>query len=295
MMCDVRVLDLFSGIGGFSLGLERAGMRTVAFCENDDYCCRVLRKHWPGVPIHGDICELDGSQYAGSVQLVCGGFPCQPYSVAGKQRGSDDQRALWPEMFRVICEVQPAWVIGENVVGIVGMELDKVLSDLEGANYAVQTFDIPACGIDAHHIRHRIWIIANASGNRIRKQSGRRGGSNGTEALRSELASEDDVANPNAERKLQSQGAEQEERRRLGNGGEGDVANAEIEGLQDARGREGKATQHTVLANPSRWEPEPSVGRVAHGISSRVDRLRGLGNAVVPAVVEAIGRAILEM
>jgi len=158
---NFTVLDLFSGIGGFSLGLERAGMETVAFCENDKFCQKVLAKHWPDIPIHENIEELDGRQYRGTVDLVCGGFPCQPFSVAGEQRGKEDDRALWPEMLRVIREVEPAWVIGENVSGIINMELDNVLSDLEDSGYSCQTFVIPACSVDAKHRRDRVWIIAS--------------------------------------------------------------------------------------------------------------------------------------
>ena len=164
----MKVLDLFSGIGGFSLGLERAGMETVAFCENDKFCQKVLAKHWPDVPIHNNIEELDGREYKGTVDLVCGGFPCQPFSVAGQQRGKEDDRALWPEMLRVIREVEPAWVIGENVSGIIHMELDNVLSDLEGAGYSCQSFVIPACGVDAKHKRDRVWILAHTIGKRRR-------------------------------------------------------------------------------------------------------------------------------
>ena len=158
----MRVLDLFSGIGCFSLGLESVGMETVAFCEMDAFCQKVLKKHWPNVPIHSDIKELDGNEYRGAVELICGGFPCQPFSVAGEQRGAEDDRALWPEMFRVICEVQPTWVIGENVSGIINMELDNVLSDLEAEGYAAQAFVIPACSVDAKHRRDRVWIVAHA-------------------------------------------------------------------------------------------------------------------------------------
>lgn len=157
----MNVLDLFSGVGGFSLGLERAGFHTVAFCEIDPYCRKVLKKHWPDVPIHEDIRTLDGTQFR-SVDLVCGGFPCQPFSVAGKQDGSSDDRALWPEMLRVIREVQPTWVIGENVPGIINMELDNCLSNLEALGYSCQTFVIPACAVDAKHRRDRVWIMANA-------------------------------------------------------------------------------------------------------------------------------------
>ena len=155
----MRVLDLFSGIGGFSVGLHEAGMETVGFCEMDSFCQKVLKKHWPNVPIHSDIKELNGHEYRGTVELVCGGFPCQPFSVAGKQGGSKDDRALWPEMLRVIQEVQPTWVIGENVSGIINMELDSVLSDLEAEGYATQTFVLPACAVDAKHRRDRVWII----------------------------------------------------------------------------------------------------------------------------------------
>ena len=136
-------------------------MQTVAFCENDKFCQKVLAKHWPDIPIHENIEELDGRQYRGTVDLVCGGFPCQPFSVAGQQRGAEDDRALWPEMLRVIREVEPAWVIGENVSGIINMELDNVLSDLENSGYSCQTFVIPACAVDAPHRRDRVWIIAS--------------------------------------------------------------------------------------------------------------------------------------
>ena len=153
--------DLFSGIGGFALGLEAAGMNTVAFCEQDTYCQKVLKKHWPKIPIHSDITELNGYEYRGTVDLVCGGFPCQPFSVAGKQLGTEDDRALWPEMLRVICEVAPRWVIGENVSGIIPMELDKVLFDLEGEGYTCWTFVLPACAVDAHHRRDRVWVVAH--------------------------------------------------------------------------------------------------------------------------------------
>ena len=161
----MRVLDLFSGIGGFSLGLESAGMETVAFCEQDKFCQKVLAHHWPTLPIHSDITELNGYEYRGSVELVCGGFPCQPFSVAGKQLGKEDDRALWPEMLRVIREVAPRWVIGENVSGIIPMELDQVLSDLEGEGYTCWTFVLPACAVDAHHRRDRVWIVAYSDSN----------------------------------------------------------------------------------------------------------------------------------
>lgn len=151
-------LDLFSGIGGFALAANRCGYETVAFVERDEFCKRVLRKHWPTVPIFDDIRDFDGTQFKG-VRLLTGGFPCQPYSNAGLKLGSGDDRATWAEMLRVIEESRPSFVLGENVAGIVNMELDDVLASLEGAKYATQSFVIPALAVDARHRRDRVWIL----------------------------------------------------------------------------------------------------------------------------------------
>jgi DNA (cytosine-5)-methyltransferase 1 len=167
----MNVLDLFSGIGGFSLGLERAGMRTVAFCEIDPFCRRVLAKHWPNVPCHDDIKTFRTAR--GFADVVCGGFPCQPFSTAsaGKRGGVGDDRYLWPEMLRVISECKPAWVIGENVAGIETMALREVVSDLEGAGYEVAPpFEIPACAVGHDHRRARFWFLAYAD---VRSEHGR--------------------------------------------------------------------------------------------------------------------------
>ena len=150
--------DLFSGIGGCALAANRCGYDTIAFCEHDEFCKRVLRKHWPTVRIFGDIHDLDGTQFRG-VRLLTGGFPCQPYSNAGLKRGADDHRAIWPQMLRIITEARPSYVLGENVAGIVNMELDDVLSALESQGYATQAFIIPACAVDAKHRRDRVWIL----------------------------------------------------------------------------------------------------------------------------------------
>ena len=158
----MKVLDLFSGIGGFSLGLERAGMSTVAMCEKDPYCRKILAKHWPDLTIHEDIRNLDGKKYTNSIDLVCGGFPCQPFSVAGKRQGKLDDRYLWPEMLRVIKESKPRWVIGENVFGFINMALDNVQADLEREHYEVRKFVLPAVAVDARHRRDRIFIVGYA-------------------------------------------------------------------------------------------------------------------------------------
>jgi len=162
-------LDLFSGIGGFALAAKWNGYRTVGFCDNEPYAQAVLKKHWPEVPCHKDIREVRGDLYAG-VSLLTGGFPCQPFSVAGKQRGKDDNRYLWPEMLRVIREARPAWIIGENVAGIVNLALDTVCADLEAEGYEVEPIIIPACAVDAPHRRDRVWIIA-----RYMADTGRKG------------------------------------------------------------------------------------------------------------------------
>ena len=153
-------LDLFSGIGGFALAAKWNGFRTVAFCDCEPYAQAVIKKHWPDVHVHGDIREVRGELYAG-ITLLTGGFPCQPFSVAGKQRGKTDDRYLWPEMLRVIREARPAWIVGENVAGIVNMALDQVHADLEAEDYEVESIIVPACAVDAPHRRDRVWILAN--------------------------------------------------------------------------------------------------------------------------------------
>ena len=160
----LNTLDLFSGIGGFAFGLEATNFfRTTCFVEDEPYCRSVLRHHWPEVPILGDIKNVQRSDLPDpNPDVIVGGFPCQPFSHAGKQRAQDDPRHLWPEMFRLIRECRPTWVIGENVVGLVKLGLDEVLSDLESEGYATRTFNIPACAVGAPHIRQRLWIIAHA-------------------------------------------------------------------------------------------------------------------------------------
>ena len=250
----MRVLDLFSGIGGFSLGLERAGMRTVAFCEIDPYCRAVLRKHWPDVPCYHDVRELPPI----GCDVISGGFPCQPFSHAGKQLGTKDDRHLWHAMCEVVRRERPAWVIGENVAGLINMGLDDVLSDLETMAYAVRTFVVPALAIGAPHRRDRLWIIAR---DRDRDRE-------------SALPIHDEME------KLQGNLADADSER-------GCLWPAEWEDAENARQPSG----HQKFRN---WLPEPDVGRVAHGVPSRVDRLRSLGNAVVPQIPEIIGRAIIE-
>lgn len=227
----MTVGSLFSGIGGFDLGLERAGFTVEWQVENNEWCREVLKKHWPQVPCHYDITAIDWRDIP-RVDLICGGFPCQPFSLAGKRAGQADDRYLWPEVVRCLDALRPAWFLGENVPGLITLALDQVCTDLESLGYTVWPVCIPACAVDAPHIRQRVWIVAHAE-------------CEGSQGYRAERGLRED----------------QEE-------------------VQVSRGH--------------RWPSEPDIQRVAHGVSCRVDRLRGLGNAVVPQIVEAIGRMILD-
>ena len=280
----MKVLDLFSGIGGFSLGLEWAGMSTVAFCERDPYCTTILNKHWPDTPVHSDVRNLDGKEYADSIDLVAGGFPCQPFSVAGNRRGSDDDRHLWPEMLRIIQEAKPRWVIGENVFGLINMALDDVQADLEREHYEVRKFVLPAVAVDAHHRRDRIFIIAyrdpaladsNGKGLEVRQ------------GIREKHAPQ---LSPS-----ERSGSERREDVAYTNGARGEVGISGQESWQEGYAGESHDQGDQQLRRSPRgeWPAEPRVGRVADGIPNRVDRIRGLGNAVVPQLIQAIGELVL--
>jgi DNA (cytosine-5)-methyltransferase 1 len=276
----MNVLDLFSGIGGFSLGLERAGMRTVAFCERDEYCRAVLRKHWPDVPCFDDVhtIDADGLARLGRIDLVCGGFPCQPFSVAGKQTGKEDNRYLWPEMRRVVALADPDWFLGENVTGLIALALDDVLADLEALGFSAWTLVIPACAVDARHRRDRTWIIArntNANGKP-------------TSAVNAEMAElRSDATNANGTRLEIGQGECRHNAPQF-QAAERSYRNADANADRESLGRFAESRGQRC-----EWSPEPAVGRVANGVPRRMDRLRALGNAVVPQVVEEIGRAIM--
>lgn len=160
----VRHLDLFSGIGGFALAAQWVGgIETVAFCEIDPWARKVLTKNFPGVPINENVKTLNPIEY-GTIDIITGGWPCQPHSSAGKRKGKADDRYLWPEMLRIIKLARPRWVLGENVAGIISVELDQVLSDLEAADYTATAFSVPAVACDAPHGRPRWWVVGHANG-----------------------------------------------------------------------------------------------------------------------------------
>ena len=312
----LHVLDLFSGIGGFSLGLERAGMRTVAFCEIDPYCQRVLRRHWPGVPIWPDIRTLRATDLL-AIDLICGGFPCTDISVAGKGLGiTGPQSGLWSEYARIIGEVRPRYVIVENVAALLGRGIERVLGDLAALGYDAEWHCIPASAVGAPHRRDRVWIVAYAA--LLHSDGGgnhARGNSQSTDAVSKSGNGfgHADVANA-AQQCINGTGATGPRRRHEHSNGSGDVADADQPRLQGWLGAELRQCADKRIAwangayaqndatngdgigrnNPAgQWRTEPNVGRVAHGVPARVDRLRALGNAVVPQIPEIIGRAIL--
>lgn len=172
----MRHASLFTGIGGFDLAASWMGWENVMQCEIDGFCQSVLRYHFPSASLYGDIRQLDGKQWNGKVDILTGGFPCQPFSSAGRRRGTEDDRHLWPEMLRVIREIQPSWVVGENVRGLVswndGLVFESVCADLEANGYEVQPFCIPACAVGAPHRRERLWFIAHHDGKRNGRVTG---------------------------------------------------------------------------------------------------------------------------
>ena len=385
-------LDLFSGIGGFSLGLEATGeFETVAFCDYEPFCQKVLRKHWEEVPIYGDIKELTYEKLKADgidqIDIITGGYPCQPFSVAGKQKAEQDPRHLWPEYFRLVQECRPTWVIGENVGGHIKLGLDTVLKDLESEGYSARTFSISASSIGANHKRERVWIIANSNNTRDRtseygierkKQesiterqrrsqsqfsrysetladSNDRLSKQSNEEVRTGRDTFDngnsDMANSSSERlerhRREHELREDSEEGKVSRSSE-DVANTRSEGLKSSRAtgkmgskskeEEGRRSQSSFLSTSSNsnvanserirqqgpgkpigssntetnsngktswfnhgsereegwWDLEPNVGRVAHGIPNRVDRLKSLGNSLIPHIPYYIGQSIIQ-
>ena len=327
-------LDLFSGIGGFSLAAQWVWgeEHDPIFCEIDEFCQKVLSKHWPTAKIFSDIKELTYEQimadtectrtvrqgknkedgrngkeiFADRIQtaervgvggnsyikrkqqttdpkptidLLTGGFPCQPFSVAGKRQGEADDRYLWPEMLRIISEVKPRWIIGENVTGILNMGFDDMLADLEAEGYETETLVLPACAVGARHRRDRVWIVANAnnSGSGQNRCSGQ---------LRTGGTKQSSLA----------QGVSQKGKIEQIKEGRKDVGYSPKPGFQNgANGTMGESRTEPEPKRSDWWTVEPDVGRVAHGIPRRVDRLKGLGNAIVPQIAQVIMRAIKQI
>lgn len=371
---ELTHLSLFSGIGGLDLAAELAGVKTIGQCEWEEYPTKVLEKHWPDTPRWKDIRTLTGDDFyertgRRTVDIISGGFPCQPFSVAGKQRGKEDDRYLWPEMVRVIKELRPTWVVGENVAGIIKMALSDILYELEACGYRTRTFLIPACAVGARHRRYRVAIVGYSEYNGLSsaavtggtqktgrgQQEGKKKAGEFTGASKS--GNGQDVANSHTERELQSPGSEQDIRNGVGIGCEdvqytysagrkeqhfpkepdkkgivgrgcdaGDVCNASGEGLPDRAIRTvgGQRTQESQPERSMRrdaesilgrvadgisswmdgdldfiinhyWDSEPDTPRIASGIEHRTDRIKCLGNAVVPQQFYPVFKAISEV
>lgn len=296
-----NLLDLFSGIGGFSLGLERSGgFKTVAFCEIEPFPRRVLAKHWPGVPIYEDVKTLTKARLDAdgiSVDAICGGFPCQDISTAGKGAGIEGQRSgpMWSEYARIIGEFRPQVVVVENVAMLLGRGLDRVLGDLAALGYDAEWHCIPAAAVGAPHRRDRIWIVGYAGC----QQWSQIGGECRTEIScgpsnrpRNDGPFISDSDKPRLERWLRNELQECARQRAAWKSGSYD-ADSEEKRLERSEFQWQQDSKFQRSSNKSWWFIEPDVGRVADGVSSRVDRLKGLGNAVVPQIPEIIGRAIM--
>ena len=370
----MTVGSLFSGIGGFDLGLERAGHEILWQVENDPYCQKVLAKHWPDIPCYGDIHDV-GKHNLEKVDMICGGFPCQPVSVAGKRKGQDDDRWLWPEFGRLIRELRPRYVLVENVPGLLIRGMGDVLGDLAKLGYDAEWGCVSAASVGAPHLRKRIFIVAHAqhvrptSGEHEKRPRSEEGVSEGCSVGAGEVADtqHDGFASSEKRRSTEKtirQESQRKERTLNTQGASslsettGDVADTNHEGLQrerrsvseslqedgarqDHKGRDGdndrdkarkpsllqedaedvadttgprsKARRSDAMGTRDRsrrdeglsqgkggkegrhWAVEPDVGRVADGVPSRVDRLKGLGNAIVPQVAEWIGRRVQQM
>ncbi len=278
----LTVGSLFSGIGGLDLGLERAGMEVIWQSEIDPYACKVLSKHWPKVPNHGNIKEIRWGDIV-RPDIICGGYPCQPFSKAGARKGTDDPRHLWPWVREAISVLRPKYAILENVRGHLSLGIDVVLGEMASIGYDAEWRLVSASSVGAPHLRERVVIVAypnssDAPNGRQRtnvpSQSldwsnvGSGSGSDVREVGLGSSRQDRAMAHASSKRRLDWQPEVLTAERRL--------------------------TSFSELTDSSWWLAEPDVGRVAHGVPSRVDRLRGLGNAVVPQVAELIGRMVID-
>ena len=258
----MNVGSLFSGIGGIDLGLERAGMHIAWQCEVDPWCQRVLAKHWPDVPRYHDVRLMPADDIA-PVDVIAAGFPCQPVSLAGYGRAQSDERWLWPEVARLVRLLRPRFALLENVPGLLVRGMGDVLGDLAASGYDAEWDCIPASAVGAPHRRDRVWILAYAD----QERRCRRGADERPEG---------------ADEALQSSGCSPARQRVDQDADSSSVLARRIRwGVSEADRSEW-------------WAVEPDVGRVAHGVPDRLDRLAGLGNSVVPQVVECIGRRMME-
>ena len=272
----IKHASLFTGIGGFDLAAREMGWDNVFQVEKDKWLLGKLAKNFPHTKRYGDIKEFKGHEYRNRIDVISAGFPCQPYSVAGKRKGADDDRALWPETHRVIEAISPTFVVCENVTGIISMGLDAVLSDLEALHYATETFVIPASAKNAWHQRDRVWIIAYPY--EFSKQH-----DSGSIEFDHHQKWDDKAQKQN---QFQQFGADKPT---------GNAADHNSTGRKKQRGVIANEKEYSPFECDSWWETEPPLGRVVHGIPGGVagrlkypkdtnKKIKGLGNAIVPAM-----------
>ena len=313
----LKHVDVFSGIGGFPLGFHWARLSEPSmFCEIDPWCRKVLGKHWPTVPITNDVKELanDPEKLVPDCDIITGGYPCQPFSVAGKQKAHEDDRHLWPYLYQIIACKRPAYAVLENVSGHIGLGLDTVLLDLEAEGYATRTFVVPACSVNAPHRRDRLWIVAYSDGKGLEgrknsRDSEEEGQSNNEQSTR--CSDRTTVANSDSIDQWARNRSQQSQRNPTGEciSDSSSVGIKRLVADSDSQRESCRSTwkedaedvgqssrgEGNYRSRVEAWEFEPNVGRVANGIPKRVDRLRGLGNAIVPQIAMQIGLTIKEM
>ena len=337
----LKLLDLFSGIGGFSYGFERTNrIKTIAFCEKDQFCKLVLKKHWSNTKIYNDVRDIKGSEI--QADIVSGGFPCQPFSVAGKRRGKDDDRYLWDETLRVVAETKPRWFVGENVDGIInianGSVLQQIQKDLEAESFQVQCLVIPASGIGAWHQRKRVWIIghSNSNANAKEKQRGNAKENSFSKEYRSKdnsvqytggtinnsLSNSNSIKLNGCDSSTRISKAEQQrlvsDEKRNWNEVRSKVERCSEQDRKSLSNTNGKRSQRfelqsdnlqktdqtTISANncfeeqQSWWQTQSKLCGVPNGISYELDkdrsnRLKSLGNSIVPEIAYLIGKSIV--
>ena len=298
----LTVGSLFSGIGGFDLGLERAGMKVIWQSEIDEFASKVLKKHWPDVPNLGDITKVDWSEVE-RPDVICGGYPCQPFSQAGKRGGENDARHLWPAMHNAICVLRPQYALMENVRGHLSLGFNRVLGDLAEIGYDAEWQVIPAAAVGALHKRDRVFIVAYASsecGNGRQRRNG------STQSRKKGLqqqvrTSGANVADTNGKRLEGSRSEQQatrvarESKEMADTNGAGGWGFGSLQhGRENVFRKSDQLRGKNGFTSGSWWEVEPNVGRVANGVYNRVDRLKGLGNAIVPQVAELVGALVVE-
>ena len=314
----MNVLDLFSGIGGFSLGLESTGFfKTIAFVEKDKFCQKVLQKNFPNIPIEDEIRNVKGKRFKADV--ITGGFPCQPFSVAGKRRGADDDRFLWDETIRIVSEQKPKWFIGENVEGIIniqdGLVFRQINDDLESEGFEVQSLVIPASGVGAWHQRKRVWIIANTNKfrctqhNETKKKKSKWGSktssmSSGTQNVSNSKYTGLQNKSWREFRELEKESKREKESRNKSSlrftASGSNVSNSNEQRTQVPIKREHTSIEMSGSSSKETWwQTQSSLCRVPNGVSyeldkDRANRIKALGNSIVPQIAREIGKAIME-